>query len=74
MIHCVLSHYRVAISLIVATVYIFVVDNDPADGGGSTLPTDDTPIDLNVEHSLLQVSFPIKKGFNIFCLINSLVF
>ncbi|XP_057373480.1 peroxidasin homolog [Daphnia carinata] len=50
----------VATSLIVATVFLFVVDNDSADDG--PLPTDVTPLDLNVEHSLLQVSFPIKKG------------
>jgi|688.fasta_scaffold2232034_2 hypothetical protein len=51
-------YFRVAISLIVATVFLFVIDGEP-DSGTVT----DTPIALDPDQPLLQVSFPIRGKF-----------
>ena len=52
-------YFRVAISLVVATVFLFVIDVDPDSG---TVVTD-TPISLDPDQPLLQVSFPIRGKF-----------
>lgn len=52
-------YFRVTVSLIVAAVYVLVVD----DGSDDVVPVTDTPNALiDPDQPLLQVSFPIKRG------------
>lgn len=53
-------YFRVTISLIVAAVYVLVVDDGPDDVVPAVTDIPNALIDP--DHPLLQVSFPIKRG------------